>query len=534
MKRLLAWVLILTLFLSACGFAPAAVSNQQTTEENRDIIPVHTEKPEDTSESRKFGLSFVPEYGFNPYSCTCITNRPVLSLVYESLFVLGSDFQPEPLLCEKFAVSDSGKKYIFRLCDGVTFSDGSQLTAYDVVNSLETARNSAYYGSRFSNVRSFTAKDELTINVRLYHPYENLPLLLDVPIVKTGTEDKQRPIGSGPYAFAGKSEKRRLVRREDWWQDRPAPVEYETISLTAAANPSEIRDSFEFGSTSLVCADLNAPTAVGYRCDYELWDCPTTTLQYIGFNLAGGLFLKRDFRAAVTHIVDREDIISSVYKGFAEAACLPCSPVSPLYDKELAESYRYDPDAFKQAKKKAGISKKDVGILLVCSADPSRVETAYRIADSMNEVGVKIEVNAVDYDTFRYRLNNGQFDMFMGEARLSANFDLTEFFKLEGALSFGAIENNAMEQLCYEALENSGNCSELQRNVMETGFFCPVLFKSYAVMANRGMIANLQPAVDNVFHLAGGKTLADATVSYEEMTGKDSEETTEDTEEENP
>ena len=64
---------------------------------------------------------------------------------------------------------------------------------------------------------------------------------------------------------------------------------------------------------------------------------------------------------------------------------------------------------------------------------------------------------------------------------------------------------------------------------MENGYFCPLLFKSYAVMANRGVIGALQPAVDCVFHLAGGRSLADASVSYAEMAGTE-EENTESTE----
>ena len=80
-----------------------------------------------------------------------------------------------------------------------------------------------------------------------------------------------------------------------------------------------------------------------------------------------------------------------------------------------------------------------------------------------------------------------------------------------------------MEGLCADALENSGNCYELYRNVMERGCICPVLFKSYAVMARRGAIASLQPAVDNVFHLAGGRSLADAGASYKVLNGDRSE-----------
>ncbi|MBO4419802.1 MAG: ABC transporter substrate-binding protein [Oscillospiraceae bacterium] len=483
-----------------------------------------------------FGLTYVPEYGFNPYECVCITNRPVFSLVYESLFVMNNSFQPEPVLCERFAVSETGTTYLITLCEGVTFSDGSPLTVKDAVASLKAARDSAYYGSRFSRVVDFSVKDERTLEISLEQPYENLPLLLDVPIVKAGTQKEERPIGTGPYAFSEELTGLCLRRNQSWWQENRAPVEYDTILLTAAANPTEVRDSFEFGDTTLVCADLNSPNAVGYRCDYELWDCPTTTLQYLGFNLKSEFFSSRDVRGAVTHIIDRESLIVSVYKGFAKAAYLPCAPDSPLYDQDLAMLYSYDEEAAAAALRTTPVREESAGTLLVCTGDPVRLDMANRLAEIMSLAGLPMEVVAVDAETYRSRLERGKFDAFLGETRLSGNFDLSEFFRSGGSLCFGGIRSSDMEQLCVQALENSGNCYDLFRGVMENAYFCPLLFKSYAVMANRGVIGILQPAVDCVFHLPGGRSLADASVSYEEMIGGGEAETepTENTEENNP
>lgn len=534
MKRLLCMILVFAVLLTGCSWI---IPGQTSTEDTTAVTETHENNLNQRNEIPKgFGLAYVPEYGFNPYSCTCITNRPVFSLVYEPLFVLGSGFQPEPVLCDRFAVSESGKTYVITLCDGVTFSDGTHLTAKDAAVSLEAARKSDYYGSRFSKVAAFSALDDRTLQIELHRAYENLPLLLDVPIVKAGTETSDRPLGTGPYAFSEEGLELCLRRNRNWWQDNRAPVEYDRILLAACKDPTEVRDSFEFGTTSLVCADLNAPNAVGYRCDYELWDEPTTTMQYLGFNLSGGIFYKRGLRAAVTHIIDRETLITSVYKGFAEAAYLPCVPASPLYDAELAEKYSYDEDAFAEALADANVPADYVGTLLVCSSDPSRVELAKRIAEALSAAGLRMELKSVDSDTYLYRLSAGQFDMFVGETRLSGNFDLTEFFRAYGSLSYGGIRSAGMEQLCYDTLENSGNCYDLYSGVMENGYFCPLLFKSYAVMANRGVIGSLQPAVDCAFHMAGGRSLADASVTYEELTEEPTEDTenTDATEEETP
>lgn len=511
--------LLLCVLLCGCAITPAV---QETTE------PPQTETHEQnvnrtTPVPKGFGLAYVPEYGFNPYNCVCITNRPVFSLVYESLFVLNNSFQPEPVLCDRFAVSEDGTTYLLTLCEGVSFSDGTPLTARDAVASLKAAQDAAFYGSRFANVKDFSVRDERTLEISLSEPYENFPLLLDVPIVKEGTQGDERPLGTGPYVFSEELSSLCLRRNQSWWQDTRAPVEYDTILLTAAKDPTAIRDSFEFGDTALVCADLNAPNAVGYRCDYELWDCPTTTMVYLGFNLKGSLFSSAEMRGVVTHLIDREALILSVFKGFGEPACLPCSPASPLYDADLAALYSYDEEAAASVLRTAAVRTGEAGTLLVSSADPTRIELARSIAQSLTEKGLALEVVAVDAETYRTRLEKGKYDAFLGETRLSGDFDLTEFFRADGSLCYGGIRSSDMEALCREALENSGNCYDLYRSVMENAYFCPLLFKSYAVMANRGVIRTLQPAVDCVFHLPGGRSLSDAGVSYGEMTGEEEE-----------
>ena len=127
MKRIICILLVMCLLLGGCSAFDVGLLPEQTKapEPTRPV----SEQPEKTVEG--FGLAYVPEYGFNPSDCACITNRPVLSLVYESLFVIGPTFQPEPVLCDRFAVSEDGKTYVFTLVPGVTFSDGSPLTVQD-------------------------------------------------------------------------------------------------------------------------------------------------------------------------------------------------------------------------------------------------------------------------------------------------------------------------------------------------------------------------------------------------------------------
>ena len=88
--------------------------------------------------------------------------------------------------------------------------------------------------------------------------------------------------------------------------------------------------------------------------------------------------------------------------------------------------------------------------------------------------------------------------------------DLTEFFYEDGKLSFGPMNEAAIYTQCLMALENSGNYTDLYKAILNDGRLCPVLFRNYAVYANRGMLEDLAPARDNLFYYDLGRTMEDA------------------------
>ena len=149
------------------------------------------------------------------------------------------------------------------------------------------------------------------------------------------------------------------------------------------------------------------------------------------------------------------------------------------------------------------------GVFLVSSSDPRRVEAAEYIAAEAKKYGVDLTVESVGEDEFRARVYSGNYDLYFGEVRLSPTFDLSAFFN-GGTLCYGGIYSGDLTQLSYDALENSGNYYDLHSTIMSYGMLCPVLFKSYAVYATRGVVTNMYPAIDNIFHTSNGRTLSDA------------------------
>ena len=151
----------------------------------------------------------------------------------------------------------------------------------------------------------------------------------------------------------------------------------------------------------------------------------------------------------------------------------------------------------------------------MCSDNPLRVTAAQSVADSLTACGLQVTVRALDREPYTQALQTGDFDFYLGEVRLSPNFDLSPFFREGGALSYGSVSDEALDALCRKALENSGNYYELHQAVMDSGQLCPLLFRTYAVFATRGMVSDLLPGLDAVFHTANSRQLADARVDWE-------------------
>lgn len=506
MKRLLAICLALTLL---CG-CNADLAQTEATE-------APTETVAEIQADESFGLSYLPEYGLNPFTCTATVNRALFSLLYESLFVVSNQFRAEPLLCESFRVSEDSMAYSFTLVDGACFSDGTKMTAEDVVQSIQAARASDLYAARLSHITDLRVERDGSVTVTLDTPYENFCRMLDVPILKASSLKSSFPVGSGPYVKRGQT----LLRNENWWQDGTPLIDEETILLTSGKTNGDLRDHFEFGTTSLIYCDPNSPSAVGYRCDYEVWEAPTTVLHYIGFNLTSGYFPNDTLRTAVTCAVDRSSLVTGVYGGFAQASVLPCSPSSDLYDGQIADEFEYNPSAFVAAVHNSGVLTDadyadHVGYFLVCSDDATRVAAAEAIAVAMNEAGLNIVVTAKSREEYEAALKNGDYDLYYGEVRLTTDFDLSVFFEENGELSYGGIADEDLARKCTESLANSGSYVTLCSQIMSEGLLCPVVFKSYAVYATRGVISNLTPGVDYLFrNAAAARSLASADKTYD-------------------
>ena len=186
---------------------------------------------------------------------------------------------------------------------------------------------------------------------------------------------------------------------------------------------------------------------------------------------------------------------------------MPASPDSPYYVATLAQKYEYDPISAASA---MSTVKGQTIRLLVNQNDSFRIKVAQEIGRMLSANGLIVEVVSLSSDAYRYALRDGNYDLYLGQTRLSPNMDLSAFFSESGALNYGGIDNPGIYNLCLQALENQGNFYTLYQAIMDEAYLCPVLFRSYAVYADRGLVTDLQPARDNLFCYSIGKTITEA------------------------
>lgn len=470
-KRLLAGLCLCALLLGACAKTPADpdVGGNETPPPVNDTPQTITLPVEDTA-------------GFDPYHTLSYANRLVLSFVTQPLFIAGEDGTVTPILAETYRVSADGYTTEVDLRAGITFHDGTPLTAEAVAQSIQKAKDGGYYQGRFYALSDVTATEN-TVVFTTNEPYECFPLLLDIPIT---AGEGALPVGTGPYAFSSAQE---LIPSPYWDKSRDYPAGTEKITLRNILDVKTLRESFQYGDLSAMAGDPNGASAPVFPGTEEVWGVPTTILQYVGFNLRKGVFSDEKLRATVTYAVDRYPIVREDMQGFATMAFLPALQGSAWDDVSLRENLDYYPQNLMSIAPQGRSAK-----MIVCGDSSQKVTTAKRIASSITHCGIKVDLQILSAEEFSSAMQKGNFDLYLAETRLPSNGDLSAFFTEGSPLAVGGLdkETTALE-LCRLALANAGNAYDLQKKILSDGLICPVAFKTTVLCLKKDAFQGIDP-----------------------------------------
>ena len=150
----------------------------------------------------------------DPVWTTAYVTRNHGYLVYDTLFALDENFEPQPQMVDKWSVSDDKKTWTFHLRDGLKWHDGNEVTAEDCVASLQRWGKRDGVGQQlFRDIDSLAATDARTFTLKLKTPNgivleslakmsANVPFMMPKRVADT---DAYTPItdatGSGPFVL---------------------------------------------------------------------------------------------------------------------------------------------------------------------------------------------------------------------------------------------------------------------------------------------------------------------------------------------
>ena len=517
MRKFLSLLLVLAMLAGICSGCTKKIDNSGYVPTG-DALLMEGQDPEDLmpeeEDAQELTLAYYPDRKLNPLFGSDYINRILMSLMYQPLFAVDNNKNVTPILCGGYQVSANSRTWTFYVDENAKYSDGTKVTAEDVLATYQKAKENDYYKNRFYHIWEMNlTEDGKGVIFGLDTPYENLPLLLDVPIVKATEVEAVIPLGSGPYIFQDSPSGAVLKRVEDWWcGNLKIPATDKEISLVAVSSAADVRDQFQFGDVSVVCANPMSDSFAEYRCDYELWEIESGYMMYIGCNiLYSPHFDDGTLRTFLTYGIDRERYAQDFYKGMAEPVTLPAFPTSPYYNKALADQFAYDSLKFISRLGSYRIPTNDKGVqdnlvILVNSNDSARVRIARQLAKDLTAMG--LPAATLEASNFKDVYYAQTWDIYLGMTRLSANFDLTEFFRPYGEMGKGGLSHEVLYNMTKNALENSGNYYNLYQKLAEDGRIIPVMYGYYTVYAQRGLMPDLAPARDNVFYYSLGKTMS--------------------------
>ena len=263
--------------------------------------------------------------------------------------------------------------------------------------------------------------------------------------------------------------------------------------------------AFYAREVQLLVYDLTATSSSSVYGTGSYTDAATTTLHYIGINVSREPLNNPRLRRALSLGIDRSGCISAYLLGHGQSAQFPLSPASSLYPSNL--DIPYSPDNFDIAMKKAGYSKGEhISLtLIVNSENKNKVDAARKIATDLSHHDLDISVEELPWDAYLSALRSGRFDLYYGEARLGADWNLRPLLAPGGSLNYGGYNNKQTTQLADRLLsapseKRDAAAESLCKNLAQQSPILPICFENVSVLIPSGAVDKITPTAANPFY----------------------------------
>lgn len=493
------WALLLCVCLTLCSCGDDKTSSD---------IGSSQENPQKT-DSYVMHLLYNETDSYNPYAVTTKENKELGYLLYDSLITLGTDFEPIYKIADKITLENNVCTVSIK---GVMFSDGTRLTANDVIYSANLAKaSSTVYAEQLSAVESIeNIGGNIVFNLKKADPF--FVNLLDFPIIKAESENIKSednvilpPIGAGKYVLDVKGAV--LTPNEHYYGE---PCKFSKIKLINAPGKESIEHYVGAGVVSVCYSDYSDNTVP--RMSGRKVSVPLNNMVFIGVNMSHPLLSDKYLRYAISSAVDRDEIVSEAYYGNGMVAKGPFNPLWKHGEGFQTLENKSNEEISVVNLEKIGYNSKDnEGFrtnsrgnrlslsLLVNSDNAARVTVARLISLRLAKVGIELKITEATFEDYLQKLQSGSFDLYLGEVRLLSNMDITQLVTPGGSASYGIVSAKTEEET------KDADKLERKEDTEETG--------TQEIIENKDGI-NLTSAAAVAGYYTGSYTLGDVASAF--------------------
>ncbi len=487
--------LLLTLSLGGCDDLPEM--DDTPTEETVE------ETVEQTTEQRPFALAYSHDDTLNPYAAVTEVNCQLTGLLYEGLMAIDESFVPQKRLAASVEQTDPTHLTV-TLRKGAVFSDGSGITADDVVASFRQAKRSDRYRVLLTNVTAArTDGDAVVFTLKAADP--NATACLIFPVVKEDTlttdDPADGPVGSGVYKIKVADGEARLIRNSKH-EDTPP---YKSILLRHLPNTASRRHGLAGGDITYYFDDLSegdAPQTSGASRSVEM-----NALVFMGVNGTSGKLKDATVRRALSALLDRTVITRTAYAGRGVATASPFHPHWKTVTKLVTDSPRDVGGAVSlldEAKLTSDGGPRLELELIYSTARADRALVADQIRTQLDEGGIAVTLTPLGEKEFRDRLKRGKYDLYVGEIRLSADHSLRPLLR-GGSASYGISSSGAAAKAYGQYLSGDKTVEEFMTVFAEDMPYIPLCWRSGLAAYDRRLTALTPTGYDPYAGFAGWK-----------------------------
>lgn len=343
----------------------------------------------------------------------------VANLIYAGLVNLTPSLEPVPDLAESWEFTDP-TTLVVHLREGLVFSDGSALTAEDVVytyTKLIDPDFNAPQRTLYAPISKIEAVDDLTVKFTLSAPYAPLLSYMDMGIVpsdyaESGADLASAPIGAGPMKLVSwtRGSDIKLEASDSYWAGAPS---VKTVDIRIVGDNSARAQAFEAGDLDVIQSPLSPQDIARLKDDAKFGNVIMAGLgvTYLNFNVKDPLLADAGMRQAFAMLVDQDTIVNDIYQGVDQVAKNVILPSSWAYDPTIQQP-TFD-IAGAQAKfaemgwsdsNGDGVLDKDgqklTVVLSTHSEDPNRVQSVEFLQAVMQSAGIDAQVQISDWPSF--------------------------------------------------------------------------------------------------------------------------------------